>query len=135
MKYSFKKMYNFKNILWILIIFLIIIIGYNLFTYLNVYEGAMNMNVAKIIIEPAPGTADEWLNIKEITLYDKDNKEVSYTATSTIGRTTTFGTYDNNNSYYNINKLNDKTENIYHSAAKASTLTITPSEKNVIKIK
>ena len=135
MKYSLKKICNFKNILWILIILLIIIIGYNLFVYLNVYEGAINMNVAQLVIQPAPGTADEWLNIAEITLYDANNNVVTYTAKATIGRSTNLGTYANNNWYYDINKINDGSDYMFHSAAPASTLTMTPSKNGVVRIK
>lgn len=121
MKFSIKPLLKFKNILWILLILLIIIIGYNVFPYLNINKEGLDLNNDKtnpnnnrikyIVIEPhySPSSNDAWLHLSELAIYNTNGDQVAYTATSSNG------IYKNNNAYAVSNLYDTNQYNMFHS--------------------
>ena len=150
MKINFKKLLKFRNILWVLLILLIVIIGYIIFVYLKVFEGVVDLNtnvikinnVRKIIIQPY-GSNYEWLNIGAIILYDINNNVIPYTASATKfplmrywWRWEFFENYNYDDVNYNIAKLYDGNNNtMFHSAGVGCTLVITPTDDTKVVAK
>ena len=121
MKINFRKIMKFKNILWILLILLIIIIGYQFFIYMRVYEGTIFYNtttipvIKTIVISPNDGT-NEYLRIAEIVLRNAQDNNISYTAISSNGSST----------IHDVSKIYDgKTGTYFKSNDKKCTLTLT----------
>jgi hypothetical protein len=130
MKFNFKNLLKFRNILWILLVLLIIIVGYNIFVYLNIFEGAVDLNIVKtVVIAPLEG-AQEWLNIAKIKLTDSNGKDMKYTALSSNGswsdRNGPYGGYS-----LTVDRLfdsSDSPKSMFHSGSTGCTLTIIPTD-------
>jgi len=131
MKLSFKNLLKFRNIIWILLMLLVIIIVYTIFIYLNVFEGAydINNNVTSVVISPLEGTWSDWLNIAKIKLTDINGNNMNYTAKSSNGRWPWI--------YYgywlDIDRLYDNTDSPYsmfHSGQTGCTLTLNITDTN-----
>jgi len=133
MKFNVNKLFKFRNILWILFILLILIVAYNLFVYLNIFEGANEINntIKTIVISPLEGTPPEWLNIQKLKLTDVEGNDMAYTAISTNGRWPhEYGGY-----ILDTARLYEKTDSEYsmfHSGGTGCTLTITITEPSKI---
>lgn len=109
MKTNFKKLFNFRNIVLITMIILIVIVGYYLFVQLNIHEGFSDKAIAKIIIEQNPDeTVGPRLHMSTIILYDKNGNIIPYSATSKNGHL--FEWY--NNWWSNVDEIK-KTRNAY----------------------
>jgi hypothetical protein len=106
---------------WIMIM---IMIGFIIIQWFNLYEGIVyangNTNIKKILIQPVSG--NDYLHLSELKLYG-DNEIIDYDAVSSNG------VYDENS----YDKLKDSDKNtIFHSYRRNATLTIIP--KNNLKI-
>ncbi len=122
MKINFRKIMKFKNILWIILILLIIIIGYQFFSYMRVYEGTIFYKtttipvIKTIVISPIDGT-NTHLRMAEISLRNAQDNNISYTAVSSNG---------SHNSTYDVSKLYDgSTGTYFKSKERKCTLTLT----------
>jgi hypothetical protein len=128
MRINLKKISYFRNIIWILLVILIIIIGYNLFFHSNIYEGVTDMSIRKILIEPAPNTGNTWLHISELLLYDSNDNLITYKASSSNGSWANWWTPD---------KLSDNNTHFFNTFASGQprcTLTIIPNAP-VVRVK
>jgi len=126
MKFNVNKLFKFRSILWILIILLLLIVVYNIFVYLNIFEGANEINntIKTIVISPLENTPSEWLNIQKLKLTDVEGNNMDYTAISTNGR----WPYDYGGYILDTTRLYEKTDSEYsmfHSGGTNCTLTIT----------
>jgi hypothetical protein len=134
MKYSLKKICNFKNIFWILLILLVLIVAYNIIVYFNLYESIVILNdnvtnpkttqIKYIKIEPQYSSNGSYLQLTEISLYDINGVKVTYSASSSNG------SYDS--WYYNVNRLNDNNPNTMFIGQPNCTLTITVPDNNIV---
>jgi hypothetical protein len=138
MKVIFKNLLKFRNTLWILLILLILIVGYNTFCNVSIFEGVVDLNIINtVVISPLGGTSD-WLNIAKITLTDVTGARMDYDAVSSNGTWSDNGT--NYKGYYlTVARLYDNTDSPYsmfHSGNIGCTLTITPKDatKKLAKI-
>lgn len=126
MKLNANKLFNFRNVLYILLILLVVIVGYNVFVYLNIFEGAneINNNVKTIVISPLENTPPEWLNIHKIKLIDVDGNNMTYTAKSSNGRWPHkhYEFYLDTDSLYNTST---SVNSMFHSGSTNCNLTIT----------
>jgi hypothetical protein len=110
-----------------------VIIGYNVFVYLNIFEGANEINntIKTIVISPLEGTPPEWLNIQKIKLIDVEGNNMAYTATSTNGRWPhDYGGYilDTTELY----RKDNSEFSMFHSGGTSCTLTITITDPSKI---
>jgi len=139
MKANFRKLLNKNTILYVLSFILIVIIGYNIFVYLNVYEGNESLPEDRYVITIRPIkdesitdsdvtthnlryilNNDSWLNIREIMLYDEKGELIPYTATAS----------SEHNSSVSASKLYDQNDGtIYHSGTIKATITIKAATK------
>jgi hypothetical protein len=133
MKYNFKKLLNFRNILQLFLVLLIIVIGYNIFVYLNIFEGAVDLNIVKtVVIAPLEGDAQEWLNIAKIKLTDTNGNDMKYTATSSNGSwSDKYGPYGGYAlTTDRLSDTSDSPQSMFHSGSPGCTLTITPTDSS-----
>jgi hypothetical protein len=108
-----------------------VIVGYNFFVYLKIFEGLYekNNNIKTIVISPLEGTPPEWLNIEKITLTDVGGSKIPYTAVSSNGR----WYWPHGGYYLDTARLYDNTDSrqsMFHSGETGCTLTITVTDSS-----
>lgn len=135
---------KYKNILrkqWIVIfaiilffIFLIFLIGLQLFRYFNLYEGIIqvkvknNENIKYIIIEPISSEIyTSYLQLSAFIIYDYNGKKIDYTASSSNGILNNDKKYD----YIALTDLDNTT--YFQSGGEGCSLKIIP-ENPALKI-
>ena len=126
MNFNFKKLLKIRNILLLLLFLFVVIVGYNFFVYLKIFEGLYekNNNIKTIVISPLEGTPPEWLNIEKITLTDVGGNNIPYTAVSSNGR----WNWPHGGYYLDTERLydnSDSRQSMFHSGQTGCTLTIT----------
>lgn len=137
MNFNVKKLLKIRNILLLLLVLFVVIVGYNVFVYLKIFEGLyeVNNNIKTIVISPLAGTPPEWLNIEKIKLTDVGGANIPYTAVSSNGR----WNWQHGGYYLDTERLYDNTDSpqsMFHSGQPGCTLTITvtDSSKTLSKI-
>jgi hypothetical protein len=131
MSFNLKKLLNIRNILLLLLVLFVVIVGYNVFVYLKIFEGLyeINNNIKTIVISPLEGTPPEWLNIEKITLTDVGGSKIPYTAVSSNGR----WNWPHGGYYLDTERLYDNTDSrqsMFHSGQTGCTLTITVTDSS-----
>jgi hypothetical protein len=135
MKTNFKTLLNFRNIVLITMIIIIVIVGYYLFVQLNIHEGLSDKEIAKIVIEQNPTMPlGPRLHISTITLLDKNGNIIPYSARSENGHWIDWSTnwwsygYNNRNTYSVASLYDYNSKTMFISQYSNGKLTITPKQ-------